>query len=200
MADLIPLKIEKGLWKHFFTVSPLIIVGTKEDDSYNLAPKHMATPLGQGPYFAFVCTPRHNTYHNIREHKVFSVSFPRPEQIVESSLLAEPRSDSTEPKWTVDSLATSSATTIDTLVLKDAYLILECELDRIVDGFDNYSLIIGKISAASVDGGFLRSKDKDDQDLIFRHPLMAYLAYGRFAEIKDSVAFPFPKNFNELPK
>jgi hypothetical protein len=27
--------------------------------------------------------------------------------------------------------------------------------------------------------------------------MLAYLAYGRFAEIKESKAFPFPKDFDQ---
>ncbi|MDH3651209.1 MAG: flavin reductase [Saprospiraceae bacterium] len=197
---LIPLTVEKGLWKHFFTVSPLIIVGSRENDAYNLAPKHMATPVGQSTFFAFVCTPRHNTYHNIQTHGYFTVSFPKPKQILHSSLLADPRPDRAEPKWMVDATKTVKASLVDSLIVKDAYLALECELDRIVDGFDDYSIIIGSIVAAAIDQNSIRAEEQDDQEMIFNNPLLAYLPYGRFAEIKDTLAFPFPKGFKELPK
>jgi hypothetical protein len=35
----------------------------------------------------------------------------------------------------------------------------------------------------------------DEQEMVSRSPLLAYLAYGRFAEIHNSMAFPFPKDF-----
>jgi hypothetical protein len=46
-GNLVPLATDRPIWDRFFTVAPLVIVGSKEeDDRYNLAPKHMAMPLG----------------------------------------------------------------------------------------------------------------------------------------------------------
>jgi len=60
---LVSLDPDQPVWERFFSVSPLIVVGTRDEDgSYDLAPKHMATPLGWDNYFGFVCTPRHHTY------------------------------------------------------------------------------------------------------------------------------------------
>ena len=73
------LELSKGVWDRVFTVAPLVVVGTKEKDGYDLAPKHMATPMGFGNYFGFVCTPRHGTYHNVKITRNFTVSFPKPE-------------------------------------------------------------------------------------------------------------------------
>ena len=50
------LNINQSLWDQVFTIAPLVVVGTKEGDKYDLAPKHMVTPLGFGPYFGFVCS------------------------------------------------------------------------------------------------------------------------------------------------
>ena len=72
--DFVSLNIDKSLWEHFYTVAPLVVIGTKEDEGFDLAPKHMVTPVGFSNYFAFVCTPRHSTYQNIRREKRFSVS------------------------------------------------------------------------------------------------------------------------------
>ena len=59
------------VWERVFTVAPLVIVGSKgPDGTYDLAPKHMAMPLGWGDRYCFVCTPRHNTHRN--EHVVVS--------------------------------------------------------------------------------------------------------------------------------
>ena len=42
---VVPLRIEAPLWTRFFSVAPLVLVGTKEGDHYDIAPKHMAMPL-----------------------------------------------------------------------------------------------------------------------------------------------------------
>ena len=44
--DLVHLDMSQPIWDRFFWVAPLVVVGTKEDERYNLAPKHMAFPLG----------------------------------------------------------------------------------------------------------------------------------------------------------
>ncbi len=85
------------IWERIFTVAPLIVIGTKEGATYNLAPKHMATPIGFDNYFGFVCTPKHATYQNIKETQEFTVSFPIPDQVVLASLSAMPRCD--EPNY-----------------------------------------------------------------------------------------------------
>ena len=79
----------EGLWERVFTVAPLVIVGSKDTDgTYDLAPKHMAMPLGWGDRYCFVCTPRHRTYRNIERHGVFTVSYPHSFQVVQASLAA----------------------------------------------------------------------------------------------------------------
>lgn len=100
---LITLDLERPLWDRFFMVAPLVIVGSKEaDGNYDLAPKHMAMPFGWDNYFGFICTPRHNTYQNIIREKVFSVSFPQPNQILMASLTATPRcEDNQKPIVTI---------------------------------------------------------------------------------------------------
>ena len=194
---MLTLDLTRPIWDHFFTVAPLVVIGTKEGDHYDLAPKHMVTPLGKENYFGFVCTPRHGTYQNIRKTGFFTVSFPRPDQTVLTSLAASPRcGDQTEDKPIINQLPTVPAKTIDARFLKDAYLWLECSLDRIIDGFGSYSLIAGRIIGAYVDEDSFRGSERDEQELIYNAPMLAYLANGRFAEIRDSLAFPFPKDFS----
>ena len=90
--DLIELDISQPIWERFFWVAPLVLVGTREQDGkHDLAPKHMATPMGWENYYGFVCTPRHHTYSNIEREGVFTVSYPRPSQLVLTSLAASPR-------------------------------------------------------------------------------------------------------------
>ncbi len=192
------LDISVPIWDRVFTIAPLIIIGTKEGSSYDLAPKHMATPLGFGNYFGFVCTPRHATYHNVRQTGEFTVSFPVPDQIVHTSLSATPRAACiTKSDAILQTLSMVRATTMDAPMIAGAYLYLECELFKIIDGFDDYSLITGTIKAAHIDRKYLRVSDQDEGAQINKHPLLAYLAQGRFARITETYNFPFPKDFKK---
>jgi len=192
---LVSLDLDQPIWERFFTVAPLVMVGTRErDGTYDLAPKHMAMPLGWGNYFGFICTPRHHTYSNIRRTREFTVSFPRPSQVLTVSLTATPRCDH-DRKPALNALPTIPAQLVDGVFLQDAYLNLECQLIRIVDDFGENSLIAGRIVAAHVDETALRSCDRDDQDLLRQSPLLAYLSPGRFVTLDHSQAFPFHEGF-----
>ena len=193
---MINLDHDRPIWDQFFTVAPLVVIGTKEADGFDLAPKHMVSPIGLDNYFAFVCTPRHGTYQNVKKHSRFTVSFPKPNQITLASLSASPRCDDVQWKKPIlSALPTVKAPGIDGVFLDDCYLALNCELIKIVDGFGDHSLICGKITHAFVDKAYQRISDKDDQEMIYRSPLLAYLAHGRFAKIEKSYAFPFPKEY-----
>ena len=194
---LVSLDVSKPIWEQFFTVAPLVVVGTREGDGYDLAPKHMALPLGWQNYFGFVCTPHHATYHNAKHHGAFTVSFPRPEQVVLTSLSAAPRCNHAGHKPSLQALPTFPAEYIDGVFLRDAYLFLECELDRIVDGVGENSLIVGRIVAARVHEDALRASEVDDQDVLLQAPLLTYLSPGRYAIIEQSFSFPFPADFEK---
>jgi flavin reductase (DIM6/NTAB) family NADH-FMN oxidoreductase RutF len=195
-STLIPLSVDRPIWDRFFSVFPLVIVGSKEADGrYNLAPKHMAMPLGWENRYCFVCSPRHTTYHNIRSHGVFTVSYPRPTDLLLASLAAAPRcEDKSKPSLLV--LPTFPAREIEGVLVQGSYVFLECTLDTILDGFGPNSLITGKIVAASAEEEALRSEDLDESEQIYAAPLLAYLSPGRFAEIRHSGAFPLPKGFS----
>lgn len=196
MNNVCSLDTSTSIWEHFFTVAPLIVIGSKEAEGYDLAPKHMTTPLGFGNYFAFVCTPKHSTYNNIRRHKEFTVSFPKPDQVVLTALSATPRCEEfSKTKGIVSALPTVKAPHVDALLVANSYLYFECKLFKIVDGFDQYSLIIGYINNAYVDKSYKKFSEVDEQKQIKDNPLLAYLAYGRFAKITETFNFPFPKNF-----
>jgi flavin reductase (DIM6/NTAB) family NADH-FMN oxidoreductase RutF len=191
------INTDHPIWERFFTVNPLVIVGSKEEDGrYDLAPKHMAFPMGWKNYFGFVCTPRHGTYQNIKRTGEFSVSYPKPTQVVITSLTATPRCDD-DTKPGLDILPQVPAETVDSVFVEDSYLQLECKLEKIIDGFGENSLITGRVVNAFVDEHSLRSEDKDDNELIFHEPLLAYLAPGRYAVVKQSHSFPFPKDFKK---
>ena len=193
--QLVPLATDQPIWDRVFSVAPLVIVGSQEEDGrYNLAPKHMAMPLGWENYYCFVCSPQHTTYHNIRRHKVFTVSFPRPSEVLLASLAAAPRCED-RSKPTLLMLPTFASQKVAGVLVKGCYLFLECTLHSIVDGFGPNSLIIGNVVAAAAHEDALRAVDHDEGDQIFQSPLLAYLSPGRLAEIRQSTAFPFPKGF-----
>jgi len=193
---LVRLGSEHGVWSRFFQVSPLIIVGTKEPDgSFDLAPKHMVTALGWENFIGFVCTPAHGTYVNARREEEFTISFPRPSQVLAASLAAAPRCED-DLKPSLDLLETRPATVVDGVLLRDAYLHFECRTERIVDGFGHNSLIAGRIVETLVAEDSIRRADRDDRELILAAPLLAYLAPGRYAEISETLAFPFHEGWS----
>ena len=154
----------------------------------------MAMPLGWDGFYCFVCTPRHATYRNLVEHPQFTVSFPRHEQIIESSLSAGGRfEDGVKP--TLAAVPSVPARIVDGRLVEGCSFSLECELERIVDGFGPHSLIVGRIVAATAARDALRGPEVDDADLVHRIGLLAYLAPGRFAVVRDSVSFPYPADF-----
>jgi len=201
MADsdakrLTSLPVDDSLWERIFTVAPLVIVGSKEaSGETNLAPKHMAMPLGLTRYFCFVCSPRHATYHNIRRHGIFTVSYPRLGEVIYTSLAAAPRDDD-QSKPGLLSLPMFPASQVDGVLVKGCYLYLECQLHAVLDDFDGYSLIIGRVVAASAAEAALRKQDLDEADQIFQMPLLAYLHPGRIAEIRQTTALPLPEGFS----
>ncbi|MGR9051663.1 MAG: flavin reductase family protein [Gammaproteobacteria bacterium] len=193
--SLCKLDLNVPLWERFFCVFPLVIVGSRETDGgYDLAPKHLAMPASWRNHYAFVCAPRHRTYQNITEYREFTVSYPRPSQIVETSLAADPRAED-QSKPALRALPTFPANTVNGVFIEGAYLYLECRLIDVVDGLADNSLIIGEIVDAQAEDTFLRLSDRDDQDLIRSSPLLAYLYPGRFAAIEQSFSFPFPEGF-----
>ena len=190
------LDTKTSIWENFFSVFPLVLVGSRDPEGgYDLAPKHMAIPVSWKNHYGFVCAPHHRTYRNIRERGEFTVSYPRPSQVVITSLAADPRApDDTKPA--LKALPTFQAETVDGVFVKDAYLFLECRLEKIIDDLGGNSLIIGEIVEARVDDEYLRSAELDDQELIHASPLLAYLYPGRFAKVDQSFSFPFPAGFS----
>lgn len=193
--NLVELDPEHSIWERFFSVFPLVVVGSRESDgSDDLAPKHLAFPLSWKSHFGFVCTPRHSTYRNILRSGEFAVTYVRPSQTVLASLAASPRCDDGS-KPVARALPTFRAEQVDAPLLRDGYLFLECSLHQIVDDLDENSLIIGQLRKARVAKDALRSSDRDDGDLVYASPLLAYLYPGRFAEVADSARLPMPEGF-----
>lgn len=192
--SMIELDVSKSVWDRFFTVAPLTLVGTiEEDGSADLAPKHRAMPLGWSNYFFFVCSPRHRTQKNALRTGFFTVSFPRPDQVVEISMAAAPREEGEKPSLAV--IPTFPARVVEGVLVKGAYLWLECRLDRVIEDYGDDSLIIGEVVAASVSEKAMRDADGDDADLLRSDPLLAYVSSGRFARVDETFSFPFHAGF-----
>jgi flavin reductase (DIM6/NTAB) family NADH-FMN oxidoreductase RutF len=193
--ELVELDTSQSIWERFFTVFPLVIVGTRDESgTIDLAPKHLAIPLSWGGHFGFVCAETHRTYQNIKRTGEFTVTYARPSQVVLASLAATPRCDD-DTKPIVESLPTFPAKSIDGVFLQDGYLFLECRMQAIYDDFGRNSLIAGEIVKAHVAENALKHADEDDQDLLMASPLLAYLYPGRFATISESNKLPFPSGF-----
>ncbi len=170
----------------------MVLVGTREPDgSHDLAPKHMAIPMGWQNYFGFVCTPSHHTYSNVQRSGVFTVSYPRPSQLVLTSLAASPRCGE-QGKPALSVLPVFPASVVDGVLVEGACMFLECKLDRVVDDFGVNSLIVGRVVAARVAEDAERIDELEDQALVHDTPLLAYLHPGRFTTIEESLSFPFP--------
>jgi flavin reductase (DIM6/NTAB) family NADH-FMN oxidoreductase RutF len=192
--SLITLDLDTPVWEQVFTVAPLVLIGTLDPDGViDIAPKHMVMPLGWGRLFGFMCTRRHRTLRNIEREGEFTVTYARPSQVVLASLSAvSPRADDPQP---VDPLPMFDAPTVHGSFVTGGYLFLECRLTRVVDGFEDASLIAGEIVAAHVDEAALRSADHDDADLLYQDPLLVYLSPHRYAEVQETRSFPLPTEF-----
>ena len=192
--DLVTLREDSPVWHRVFAVNPPVVVGTEEGAAYDLAPKRMAMPMGWENYFGFVCTLRHRSYQNTRRESVSTISYPRPTQVVLASLAASPREDD-RSKLAVDALPTFRVREADGVLIEDAYLFFECVLDRVADNFGENSLIVGRIVAAHARADYLRTSERDDQDVIHCSYLLAYLNPERYTSIGESYSFPFPAGF-----
>ena len=54
---LVELPVGPELWERVFQVAPLVLIGTKEGEGWDFAPKHMAMPLGWEGFYCFVVQP-----------------------------------------------------------------------------------------------------------------------------------------------
>jgi len=195
-SKLRAIPIDRPIWDRFFGVFPLVIVGSKEaNGGYNLAPKHLAMPLGWDNYYCFACSPGHSTYHNISRSGAFTVSYPRPAETLIASLAAAPRcEDQSKPSLLM--VPTFRAHKVDCVLAEGCDIYLECTLHSIIDGFGRNSLIIGNVVTTMAHEDALRRHERDETEQIYDHPLLAYLSPGRFAEIRHSRAFPYHKGFS----
>ena len=194
---LTQLNLEFPVWKQIYTVHPIVIIGSKDlDGQLNFAPKHMAFPLGWDNYFGFVCTPKHRTYQNINDTEEFTVTYPRPDQIVMTSLTAMARDEGSE-KPILEMVESFEASEVDGHFVEGGYVFLECRLLRMIDGFGDNSLILSEIVAASAWSDVMKNPSQSDNESIYFNPQLAYVSPGRFAVINETQAFPYPDKFKK---
>ncbi len=194
--EMVELPQTQPYFESLYTVSPLVIVGTRESDgSSDLAPKHMAFPLGWSDYFGFVCTAEHSTYLNAARTGEFTVSYPGPDGVLDASFAAAPR-DPDGCKPALEEIDTVEGDVVDAPAVADSYCILECRVDRTVEGFGKASLIAGEVVGKHVHEDVYRSDDTEAEELLSRSPALAYLYPDRIATVDESEAFPFPEDFN----
>jgi len=192
----VTLESDLPLWDRFFTVAPLVLVGTREPDGgHDLAPKHMATPLSWDRWWGFVCSPTHRTWHNALRTKQFTVSYVPPHGFLQATLAAGPRSD--EGKPTLQAVPVVEASVVDGVLAAGCDIYLECEVDRVVEGLGDNGLIIGRVVAAHAHRDALRADDRDDADLLTERPLLAYAHPLRFAPVAATTAFPLHEGFKK---
>ncbi len=193
----VELDVRSPIWERVYMVAPLVLVGTREPDGrHDLAPKHMALPLGWQNYFGFVCAPRHSTWTNALRERAFTVSWPKPAQLVQTSLAATPRcEDGSKPASAL--LPTRPASRIPGVLVEGASLAVECELERVIEGLGENGLVIGRVVAAWADPAALRGSERDPEAVLAAAPVLAYLHPDRFAEIGSARSFPFPEDMRK---
>ena len=192
--DLVTLPPDEPYWERFLSVFPLVLVATMEEwGEHDIAPKHMAMPMGWDNWFGFVCSPRHGTWRNAVRTGVFTVSYAPPSQVLLTSFAAAPRCGPHKPA--LEALEVFPAQVVEGVLVEHCAVHLECELHETVEGLGECGLIIGRVVAAHAHPDVLLDADRDDNDLLARHPLLAYLHPGRFAVVAESQGFPWPAGF-----
>jgi len=193
----VPLSVDSAVWDAYYSVAPLVLVGTIEvDGSPDVAPKHLAMPLSRGPLFGFVCRPDHATYRNAVATSSFTVGYPSPGMVLQASLAAGPR-DAEGGKPTLDMVSLSPARVIDGVLVDGCRVQLECRLDRVVDDLDDSALVIGRVVAAHASPGALSEATDGPDDALEHSPMLVYVHPGRVAAVHESKPFPYHRGFHE---
>ena len=74
-GQLTSLDVNEPIWERFFTLAPIVLVGTQEPDGKpDIAPKHLAIPMSWDNYFGFDCTPTNETYTNVQRSRTHARS------------------------------------------------------------------------------------------------------------------------------
>jgi flavin reductase (DIM6/NTAB) family NADH-FMN oxidoreductase RutF len=189
-STLLSLDLDQPIWDRFFSVAPLVVVGTRNaDGSHDLLTTHQGFTLAPANLFAFLAPPEDAAVENSLRTRTFAVSFPQPHQVAEASLAAAVAGREGRHPMSAE-IPTFPTRRIDAVLMTGARLFLECETDRVVEHLGGRVLVIGRIVAAHLDRDSRRLSERDDYDLLENHPLLAFIAPGRFAAIEHTDAFP----------
>jgi flavin reductase (DIM6/NTAB) family NADH-FMN oxidoreductase RutF len=189
-------KVELDSHACYFTIKPIILVTTLGRGGFpNVAPKTQCMSIGKREeYFAFVCTPEHHTYQNVKANREFVVNYPGPE-------LIEKVSAASQFAENIDEVALSGLTSIPSLVvkpprIKECRVHLECKLVDVED-LDDGSMVLGKVVSRSGNReiSFKKGRAQEDIKLLSTHPLLAYVYPNHYARIITAEKFIFPKNY-----
>lgn len=193
-SEFVELDLDGPLLDRAFRIAPLVLVATMDADGRpDVAPKHMTMPVGER-HVAFTCTPAHATLGNAIETGAFTVSWLRPQDVLLASLAAAPRfRDGTKPS--LAAVPTRPATVVDGVVVDRASIAVECRLERIVEGFGRWQVVVGSIVHAAIARDTLLGTDEDPQDVLARAPVLAYLHPDHVATISRADRFPYHEGF-----
>ena len=96
------------------------------------------------------------------KHQEFTVSYPRPDQVLLGSLSAAPRCDGGQKERSLTAVPTIPSGESGRCAGRGFLLFLECALERIIDGSSVDGLIVGKVVAVAVLKMALSREDRDE--------------------------------------
>ena len=131
----IPIPVERPIWGRFFTVAPLVIVGTVEGEGYDLAAEAHGDAARLGQLLLLRLQPRAPDPGQRRADGRLHGQLPAPGRDPRRQPRRPPRAPRTSQSPALAAIRTFPAREVHGVLVEDSYLWLECELDRIVDGF-----------------------------------------------------------------
>ena len=135
-------------------MAPLVLVGTRGRTAAMIWLPSTWPCRWAGEPLRVRLSPQPRDPRNAERTGAFTVSFPRPDTIVEVALAAEPGGRREAELGGDRRLA---GRVVDGVLVDDAHLWLECQLERVIDGFGRNTLIAGRVVAASVAASSLRA-------------------------------------------
>ena len=199
IENLVTFRDDCPIWERVFTVNPLVLIGTQErDGGYNLAPKHMAFPMGWENYFGFVCTPRHVDLPQRQTGGSLHGQLP-PTYAGGAGEPCRLPARGRRRQARLDALPTFPASEVDGVFIRDALPVpgVRSRQDRRRFRGEQPRSRAASWRRTSI-GTTFASSERDDQDLIHDSPLLAYLSPGRYASIGENNSFPFPAGLHAV--
>jgi len=195
-AQRVGLDLSRPVWDRFLMVAPLVIVGSREGEQIDFAPKHMVIPFGWENRIGFVCAPHHHTYQNIRRERSYTVTYLQPDDVLMVSLSSSPRcSDDSKPA--LRAIPSFESKRVAASYPENGSLFFGLELEQIIDGFGRNSLIVGHIVEAMAHPDALLVSEGDDRERLSEPPLLAYVSPGYYAKVDCVNAFPFAEGWKK---